>query len=101
MVWDGVVVNMNAARYKLFKRSCICVSCGLKGTFFRLHQSVDPSARPDRAHFNLWGVGPTGRLVLFTKDHIVPKSLGGPSHLDNYQTMCSPCNSRKADRMPS
>lgn len=31
-------------------------------------------------------------------DHVVPESKGGPTTLDNLQTLCRPCNSRKAAR---
>lgn len=31
-------------------------------------------------------------------DNIVPESLGGPTTLDNLQTMCQPCNGRKGNR---
>ena len=98
-VWDGYVVNMNSSRYRLFKKSCVCVRCGIEGTFFQLHQSGGPTSPPNKAHFNLWGERNGGK-VLFTKDHIIPKSQGGPSHMDNYQTLCRPCNQRKADKMP-
>lgn len=33
-----------------------------------------------------------------TADHIVPESQGGPTVLDNLQTLCRPCNSRKGTR---
>lgn len=40
--------------------------------------------------------GATERLSL---DHIHPWSLGGPDTLENLQTLCRPCNSRKGARV--
>ena len=31
-------------------------------------------------------------------DHIVPKSLGGPDSLDNYQALCDTCNAQKGNK---
>jgi 5-methylcytosine-specific restriction endonuclease McrA len=31
-------------------------------------------------------------------DHVVPESKGGALTLDNLQTLCKPCNSRKGNR---
>lgn len=39
--------------------------------------------------------------MLFTKDHIHPRSKGGANSLKNYQPMCSPCNGAKADSLPA
>ena len=36
-------------------------------------------------------------LIPLTVDHILPKSLGGPDILENYQPMCAPCNTRKGN----
>ncbi len=30
-----------------------------------------------------------------TVDHILPRSMGGASSLENFQTMCQPCNCAK------
>ena len=35
-----------------------------------------------------------------TKDHIIPKSKGGPDCIENFQTMCEECNKKKKNTMP-
>ena len=30
-------------------------------------------------------------------DHVIPWSKGGPDEMDNYQTLCAPCNAKKRD----
>jgi len=37
---------------------------------------------------------------MLTKDHILPVSLGGSDELDNLQTMCDKCNSKKGNKIP-
>lgn len=39
-----------------------------------------------------------GARRYLTIDHIVPESLGGGLDLDNLQTLCNSCNSRKGTR---
>lgn len=39
-----------------------------------------------------------GSTEHLTVDHIVPRSKGGTHHLDNLQTLCRSCNSRKGAR---
>ena len=36
-----------------------------------------------------------------TKDHIIPKSKGGKDILDNFQTMCFECNTKKGNKYES
>jgi len=45
----------------------------------------------------------TGELKLreaLTRDHLIPLSRGGLNEWTNVVTACSPCNTRKADRLP-
>lgn len=39
-------------------------------------------------------------LVMMTKDHIVPRSKGGPTNWNNLQVMCSICNGEKGNSYP-
>ncbi|MEE3344761.1 MAG: HNH endonuclease [Bacilli bacterium] len=88
---DGEKVHTNSQRYKLFMTyGCTCCKCGLKAEYFALEKYKDQN----RYHLNLYGIK-DGKEILFTKDHIIPKSKGGKSKLENYQTMCSICNQRK------
>lgn len=100
-------VRMTSLRLRTFKRSQTCVICGLVGTKMLLER-FETHGGP---HFNFYGVGkpsdifmshPTAvegslksNLVLFTKDHILPKSAGGRDTIDNMQTMCVICNGLK------
>ena len=85
-------IKMSSDRYLVFKRNRMCVSCGLEGT----KMILDLNPGDQNPHFNLYGEE-NGRLVLMTKDHIVPKAKGGQDVLDNYQTCCMLCNNLKGD----
>ena len=84
-------VRMNSDRYFVFRNNPKCVACGLEGS--RIMLDVNPGDQSP--HFNLYGEE-DGRLVLLTKDHIVPKSKGGEDDLMNFQVMCATCNNLKA-----
>ena len=91
---DGEEIKANSQRYQLFKnKGCTCVKCGLEGEYFAMEKTPDQ----DRYHLNLYGVK-NGKEILFTKDHIIPKSRGGKNTLENYQVMCAICNERKANK---
>lgn len=95
--WDGLMIKMNSQRYRLFQRSCKCVRCGVVGT--RMYLEKAEKCNENSWHFNLYGVREDGTEVMMTKDHIIPKSLGGKNCLENYQTMCSDCNGEKGNIM--
>jgi len=89
---DGDQIKMSSHRlWTFFEKSLECVECGLKGEFFAKEKNHESEGRP---HLNLYAVK-DGEEILMTKDHIHPKSKGGDNHLDNYQTMCLPCNEEK------
>ncbi|WOX54845.1 MULTISPECIES: HNH endonuclease [unclassified Methanoculleus] len=89
--FEGVLVNMASDRMRCFLYSgTVCICCGLKARYFALERFCEA----DEYRLNLYGIK-NGREVMFTKDHIVPKCKGGPSSLENYQTMCEHCNSEK------
>lgn len=92
----GYRIKLGSLRYQVFKRSRTCVTCGVEGTVFGI-DTQGSMRRRGRAHFNLYGIRPSGRVVMLTKDHIVAKANGGGNGLGNLQTMCQPCNQEKAD----
>jgi len=51
----------------------------------------------DRARCCACGRGPHDRATLHV-DHIVPRSLGGPTSLENLQALCADCNLGKGNR---
>lgn len=95
----GDLIYMDSDRYWCFKQKGIhCYECGIEGRFFakeRMKTKVVP--KPERFHFNLYGVDENGEEVLMTKDHVLPVAQGGPNHISNYRTMCSRCNCEKGN----
>lgn len=94
MILDGgEVLRPNSANMRLFKlRGVKCISCGIEGKYFRgvLQQNNG------RYYLCLFALKDR-KEVLMTKDHILPKSLGGSNDLGNLQVMCTDCNSNKKD----
>lgn len=123
--FEGFIVHTGTTRLQTLKRSQVCSNCGREGVVFRLERTLRkwerqpedrkricgilrPSKYQDTPHFNLYAVefvwgrvnGRRKRVphyILMTRDHIYPKSKGGPDSIDNSQTMCAKCNQRKAN----
>jgi hypothetical protein len=93
--YEGIGIRMDSLRYMVFQRDLACAWCGLTGHFFLLQAGEDDPK--GRGHFNLFAEE-NGKLVMFSKDHVIPKSWGGKETLENMQTMCTTCNWIKGAR---
>jgi hypothetical protein len=90
-------LNSGSARYHTFHKSLKCVSCGKVANVAYIEKNHLSEVIP---HVNLYHKDENGKFTLFTKDHIIPKSKGGTDDLTNLQTMCSPCNFIKGNKLP-
>lgn len=88
--------NIKCNRLEVYKKSTKCVKCGLKASFFALEK--DKKINTNKYHINLYGIKDNIE-VIFTKDHIIPKSYGGENNINNYNTMCIYCNQEKANNI--
>ena len=93
---DGDKINFASLRLQTFAAYGItCISCSLAGQFFvkEKHHQKEPYF-----HLGLYHVNKSGKWVLMTKDHVIPRSKNGPDCLCNLRPMCQPCNQEKGDR---
>lgn len=91
-ILDGDRIGVSSKRLLNFKKNGTkCSTCGIEALYFVKEKHV----KEQIYHLNLYGKNEAGREVLFTRDHIIPKSKGGSDHLENSQTMCNICNSNK------
>lgn len=77
---------------------CTCYLCGAKGEYF----SIDNFASDVEGskHMNMWGTNPKDKTpLLFTHDHVIPRSKGGADKIENSRTCCTVCNAKKADTL--
>lgn len=93
---DGRTFKPGSHRLVLFKNKGIaCSKCGIEGSIYIL-ETHNAEIAP---HLNLYAFNEKGKRILMTKDHTLPKSKGGANELENYTTMCSPCNSKKGSNL--
>ena len=99
--FDGDPINLCTARMKLFvNHGTKCVGCGLRGVFFAKEKHIEHADNLQVCwRLNLYGFDQEGKEVLMTRDHIIPKSLGGVQHASNFQVMCFNCNAKKGNKV--
>lgn len=65
-----------------------CVHCDLP---------IEMIVEVEDNHFRAFGYSPENGFVLFTLDHIVPRSKKGSNAARNLQCLCEPCNTKKGN----
>lgn len=48
---------------------------------------------------NLYATSRDGAVVMMTRDHIIPKSLGGIDDVANLRPACGPCNEQRSNEV--
>lgn len=104
--FEGCTVKMRNQKHAMFaEKGTSCVVCGLKGEFFALERDKNLGASVlrnkkniRRYQFNLYGKKDE-KEILLTKDHIIPRSMGGKDSVHNYQPMCQICNLEKGNKL--
>lgn len=99
----GEKIHVSSVRLQTFAfKGLRCTFCGKEASFFAVEKH---HVNDGGFHINLYGwkrgsghMNPREEL-LFTRDHIIPKSKGGPDVLENMQPACERCNRLKNDRI--
>jgi hypothetical protein len=93
-VFLGEKVNVTTLKLLTFKhKGTVCSCCGLEAQYFTLDKN---KAKEAKFHMGLYAEV-AGKEVIFTRDHIKPKSDGGEDTLENMQTQCEDCNQAKGN----
>ena len=87
-------INCTATMKTIAKRPC-CAICGAKATHAILCKNEQDS------YYVSFFTERNGQLILFTKDHIVPRSEGGSNSMSNLQACCETCNRAKGNETDS
>ena len=91
-------INLKEDRYSCFKlKGLYCYACNLEGSYFAIELVASDSY--SGYSLNLYGKRSCGKEEYFTKDHVLPKSFGGKDSIQNYKTMCWPCNAKKGNKI--
>ena len=90
----GDKIKITSIRLNVFKNSnLVCPICDARASYFAKEKNINDK----NYHLNLYGIY-NNQEILFTRDHILPRSLGGKDTLENQQIMCKPCNLLKGNR---
>lgn len=92
---SGKKVNHSLVHKLLGSGETRCSCCGLEATYLQVKKVYH--FNQTFYELNCYGTSQAGNPMIFTADHIYPKSKGGPDDLSNLQLMCIKCNQAKKD----
>lgn len=73
-----------------------CWHCGTRATKWIIEKGKNEHL--GKPTMNLFGEI-NGKIVLFNRDHIIPKSVGGCDNLNNLRPACSNCNTLRGNEL--
>ena len=77
-------------------RDLNCWKCGVKADRFILKHHPNDMKKPPVMELYAYN----GKYFnMMTRDHIIPKSLGGNNEVDNLRPACEPCNRKRGNVM--
>lgn len=91
---DYVVTLSETAKVSI-RDSLECKSCNKVATHFVIHQHH--YSKKKNKHSITFFYIENDELIPLTKDHIIPRSSGGPDSMGNYECMCFNCNQEKSN----
>lgn len=96
--YNGITFGIRSSDYLRFifsenvvKNDFRCAICGTRASHFRIKRDT----QSDKFYLHLYGFIKRDnytKYIIFNRDHIIPKALGGSNTLENYQLTCSECN---------
>lgn len=95
VIIDGTPVKRSTTLQVLATKGTKCVCCGIEGAYFMYFEDHNGGYARLMVYRNDYH----GYPCFLTKDHIIPKTRGGPDIMDNYQVMCNTCNNKKGAKI--
>lgn len=92
-----VPVRLSDTARVVMDASYICMDCRSEATHYVIHRETNLTKHPYSISF--FHVDPNHGIMMHTKDHVIPKSLGGKDIMENYQNYCYDCNQKKGNSL--
>lgn len=95
---NGISITMSDTSQVSIRGDFTCIGCNMKASYVVIAKNVHTSSANQKYIPFYYIVDyKNGELKKLTKDHIIPRSLGGSNNMSNYQCMCEVCNGKKSN----